>query len=404
MKRVRAKIFLLLILALVSVPDIAYSVGEFRLRIIDIVIILIGVLSLSFGFRFEFSNLDILLLSPLFGILFYSALLSPVQHFPLANSISDVLELFEIILLYFSSRNILNILEISFIWDLVHKIAIWTTASSFIGVVAFALTGTRLVYLPYVFGLPLLSMFYLVSAYFRTSEIKYSLFSIVILVRVLFTQSRSIWLAMLGAVILLLLVDGSLSYDKVQKELLSLLGTSSVVIVGTLAIFPSLTSRFLSLIRGNQFLFARPVIYLSAFQTFTQHPFGIGLGNFTLVITRAANEGVLAYPNWFRDIAGRWIIEYSLDALAAGRWGAHSDFVKFTTELGIIGGILITLFWMLVLKLIISSNPTKLNQPFRYVLVYFAIQSVINSYLLNGGNGAVILFLLSVLVTIYEES
>lgn len=404
MRRIRSHIFVLLILGLISVPDIAHPIGAFRLRPIDLVIVLISILSLSFGFQFRFSSLDIILLSPLFGILLYSIVLIPVQHFPVSNSIVDGIEMLEIIVLYLSSRNILCISDTGFIWNLLHKIAIWTTVSSFIGIVTFALTGTRLVYLPFVFGLPSLSIFYLVMVYLRTSKIQYGVFSIIILLRILFTQSRSVWLAMSGAVVLLFLMDGLPSYGKVQKELLSLSGAGSVVFVGALVIFPSLIDRLLSLIRGNQFLFARPVIYLSAFQTFTKHPFGSGLGNFTPAVTRAANEGVLSYPGWFRDIAGKWIIGYSMDALAAGRWGAHSDLVKFTVELGIIGGILFALFWALIFRLVIVADRTESNRPFRYILIYFAIQSTINSYLLNGAYGAIILLLLSVLVTTHVKN
>lgn len=403
MSRLRFHLLTILALGLVSVPDIAWPVGPMRLRIIDLVVVLIVILSLSFGYRIIISKLDVGFLLPLVGILTYSIGLMLIQSFPVSNSVVDGIELLETLALYVALAQILRKSNEGYLHELLHTIAIWTTASSLVGIIAYAHTGTRLVYIPYVVGLPVFSTFYLATMYLRTNQLRYALFSVIVVLRILFTQSRSVWLAMIGAIVIVKIIDRGSPIEEVRGQLITLVGGAGLACIGALTAFPGLVSRILSLVRGNQFLFARPVIYLSGLQLLAEHPFGVGLGNFTLAVTEAANKGTTSYPVWFEDMAGQSIIEYSSDALVAGRWGSHSDLIKFTVELGLAGAVLFVIFWLLIIGLVVVSKPSEIGTPLRLALIYFGIQSVINALLLVRGDGFAIMLLLSVLATAYTR-
>lgn len=403
MRKLRYHLLTILALGLVSVPDIAWSVGPMRLRMIDLVVVLIVILSLSYWCRISISRLDVRLLLPLVGILAYSVGLMSIQSFSVSNSIIDGIELLEIIVLYIALIQILRETDESYLHSLLHTIAIWTTVSSFAGIIAYVLTGTRLVYFSFVVGLPAFSTFYLMTTYLRTSQLRYAIFSIIVVLRILFTESRSIWIAMIGAIVLIQFIDSFPSIKEVRGQLIPLVTSTGLASIGALLVSPGLVSRILSLVRGNEFLFARPVIYLSGIQLLDD-PFGVGLANFTPAVTEAAKNGSLSFPIWFQDIAGQGIIDYSLGKLAAGQWGPHSDLIKFTVELGIVGTVLFTAFWLSIIRLVIISGRSKIGTPLRMSLIYFGIQSGINGILLVRGEGTVIMLLLAVLATHYSTT
>lgn len=399
MSRRRLQLFSVVVIGMITVPNVAIPVGPARLRPIDILAVTTVLLALSFGPKFDIARTDAWHIFPLVAIFAVSILRIPTQQFAIGNSVVDSIEVLEVVFFYVAARIILSESDDGFVNKLLYYITIWTVASSALGIVIFALTGIRLVYIPVVVGLPVLSTFYVVTAYMRTSNLRYIAFLIVLLLRIIFTQTRSIWIAMAGAAVILLLIEGLPSVDKFRKELVSLSAVAVVSVTGALVSFPGLVDRVLSLVRGNQFLFARPVIYISSWQLFVENPFGVGLGNFTPALTEAARGGELTYPDWFIRIAGESIIQYSNAAFLEGRWGAHSDLVKMWVELGFVGGFLFILFWALIFKTVISSERTAVTRPCKYVLIYFAIQSNINSYLLNAGQGTIIALLLAMLVT-----
>jgi hypothetical protein len=325
-----------------------------------------------------------------------------IQAYPVGNSIVDGIELLEIIVLYVSIIHILRRSDKGFVHSILHIIAIWTTISSLAGIIAYMLTGTRLVYFSFVVGLPAFSVFYFTTMYMRTSQLRYVLFCVVVVLRILFTESRSIWIAIVGAIVLIRIIDGLPPLRETRGKLIPLVSGIGIVSLVALLSTPGLVSRILSLVRGNEFLFARPVIYTSGVQLLSEYGLGVGLGNFTPAVTEAAKSGSLSFPLWFRNIAGQEIIYYSLDRLAAGQWGPHSDLIKFTLELGIVGAVLFTAFWISIIRLVIISGHSKIGTPLRMSLIYFGIQSGINGILLSRGEGTVVVLLLAILVIHYS--
>lgn len=402
MNRWYFRLLTILILGLISVPNISLELGPARLRPVDLIVICITVLSFIHSPRYTLTKFDVRLLLPLLGMFGYGIVLLNFQPYPVSNSIVDLIELFETIVLYISLRHLFKEGGVSLLNNLFYIVSVWTAISSVVGVLFYITTGVRLVYVPYVVGLPAFSTFYMVSMYFQTQKWRYLAFSVVIILRIIFTQSRSIWIGMVGAVLILLLIDRQEAFSSIRTQLPTVIVSIGMSLMSTLLLFPALIDRVLSLVRGNQFLFARPVIYVSGLQYLAEYPLGVGLGNFTAAIQKGAVNGTLWFPSWFRHITGEGIIDYMLEQIAAGTMGSHSDLVRFFVELGPVGGLLFILFWAVILRLIVITDRHALSNSLRLALLYFGIQSVINAYLLVRGDGFLIVLVLVALVTLNE--
>jgi O-antigen ligase len=172
---------------------------------------------------------------------------------------------------------------------------------------------------------------------------------------------------------------------------------SSAIIIGVLSFLPSILNRFLSIIRGSQLLFARPVIYYSGFQIFLENPYGVGLGNHATAVQDYARSNEFDYPQWFIDLAQENTIDHMMWQFNNNIVGTHSDLFGFLVETGAIGVLFFILFWAIVLRHVIRSDPITSQIVLKVSILYVGFQSIINSQLLTGG-GPVIVILLCLLI------
>lgn len=400
----KSDILTLLILGIISVPNTGLPIGPARIRPIDVITISIVLLSVVVNPQVRISRFAFRLVLPLIAVFLYAIIYLAFQPYPMMNTIVDLIELIEVITLLIALLNLFHYLSEEYLHGLMYSVAIWTTLSSAIGITVFLDSGTRLVYNPFVVGLPSFSLYYFATQYIQDMERKYVIFSMIIALRILFTQSRSVWVSMIVAGIALMVIDGTSTINRIRDQIATLFAGVGAACFVALLLFPGIVARILSLVRGTQFLFARPIIYISGLQLLLKYPFGVGLGNFTAAVSNLARTADLVYPIWFHELAGDWIINYSLQQLAAGNWGAHSDFVLLFVELGIIGGFLLILFWIIIFKLVIITKRSRVNKALRFTLLFFLFQSFFKSFLITSGNWAGVILMLTLSLSLYSKS
>ena len=392
-KIVSAQNLLGLVLAIsVSVPILdSVSVGPAVIRQLDILFLLLGIYVVAHTQEYQFPNQSVKMLLPLIGILIYGIIIIPFQQFSVSNSLVELIQLVEIILIFLT---LYQILSDEVVDQILYTIFVITIVCSALSIPYYLFTNNRFVGVWFIAGIPPFALFYGLSSYVDTRSWFAGIGVLLITIRIVLARSRSVWLLLPVAGILAIVIAnrGSMSKEKVRTfSGISLAGLLTILPI--VAVLPDLRRRFVSVVSGSQGLFARPVRYLSGIQALENYPFGVGLANYGVALQEMAKSDILAFPQWFRGIAGDWIIRRQLEKFRVGKGGPHSDLFKFLIETGLVGVSLFIMFWIMVLRSLMTGKEYRYRTAIQATIIYYGFQSMVNSILLAGGGVTLILFL-----------
>jgi O-antigen ligase len=372
--------------------------GPANIRLLDIAIASLIFMSVIESEKLELPSSIIVITAPLILLGIYSILIFPIQPYPIGNSIIDFIELIEIILFFLILSHNLSRLNKSGIETILRSIFFLTVIGSVAGILYYIATGSRFVGVPFIFGIPSFGIYYGLTYYLYYRNPVTIVFTVIILIRIIFQNSRSLWITLPVPILIIAFLHWKILTEILERDVLIRISALTSAIAGSIIIaVPPITDRFLSLVRGSQFLFARPVVYYSGLQTLVDNPLGIGLGNYATALQDYTVSGELQYPQWFVQIVQKDLIEAMFWRFDDGNMGSHSDIFGFLVETGIIGFSLFVLFWILLLRYIVTSSVSPVQLVLKMSLLYVGLQSIINSQLLTGG-GPYIMIILSLLV------
>ena len=348
---------------------------------------------------------------PVFATLAYAILLIPFQPYPTRNTFIDLLEVSEVLIGVFAIsyvsegiNNLTKVYDIFIISSLIESIFFFSYILS---------TGypyTFLGSLPYypAFGFPSVALIISIHKAGSGSVLKYLPIAFILVVRVFFQYTRSnlifIPIALAGSY---LLVSSTTRYYTKKNYLLW--GASSVIFlmvsvitVDTLAsTFPGVSAEVKSIVMGESGLFVRACVWYMMVVSLIDSPFGVGLNN-----TRPAVEATIAsgfdFPDWLVSFVGIDSVERVVSTFPAPNVG-HSSLFKFFVEMGPFGLAIFTYFWWLIFSYskhacVYATNESFENiYPSLSVLMYFFLQSLINTKLLDGWWLIILVFTLIVL-------
>jgi len=375
----------------ISVPIFSsISLGPAVIGQVDIFLLLLGPYVLV-SKQLTFPKRDLKTIFPLIGILIYSIILIPFQQFSIANSLVESIELIEIIVAFIL---IYQLLSDDVADQIMFVLFVTAVIGSAISIPYYFITNNRFVGVWFISGIPSFALFYGLSSYLNTRDWLSGIGLVLILFRIILARSRSVWLLVPIAGFLGIIVANG---NSIPKEKIRAFGSISAVGVVTVfplvALLPDLRSRFVSIISGSQGLFARPVRYFSGIQAVRNHPFGVGLANYSVALQEMVSRNMLIFPEWFRSITGDWIINRQLEKFRVGKGGPHSDFFKLLVETGLIGVSLFILFWLMILRSLMSREAYQHRTAVQATIIYFGLQSIVNSVLLAGNGIPLVVFL-----------
>ena len=395
---------LALFTSMVYLSGSGLSIGPMVIRFFDL-----GVLMLLIAFVISDSELkfrrNYLFFYIVFGsFLAYSIVLSPFQPYPQTASIIQIFELAEYFIV-FSIFSSLLIDKDTNEHEMILDTLLWiTVVGSLISIAFFFTYGVRPVLKWYFFGFPAFGLYYSTARYATRKDWRYLIITLIILIRIIVQQSRSSYIFVPLAVLFSMLITYRL---KEWKSLFSnknfAIGSvaTGLPVAGLTFFLPRVQDRLISIVQLSQGFLARPARWIAGLNVFYHHPFGIGLGNYVKAVQDFAISGKITYPSWFIDIFSPHRIAIEMNKYRVGNAGPHSDFFRLLIELGFVGGILILIFWTMLLKRMLNYSADPVSLTLVSSLIFLTLQQIVNSQLFSGGGGISIVVFISIFST-YE--
>lgn len=387
-------------------PTQGIPVGLLNVRLQDISILALVLVFATTERRLRTNNKALILVVPLIGLAVYSTILLPFQDFSVTSSLVDLIELSSYIALFVIITHYLILFtrdDIEKTLYLLFLISLWGSINALFHSI---LLGGRVVGVVYVFGASSIiyafGLYYTLSRLIEQGNYVYALGTVVILVRVLVSNTRTLWLLLPLPMLVILLRNGHFKWRGNIKKLFGYTTATASLVALSIFINPSTIGRFLSIIQGSQGLFIRPIRWYSGLQLLKEYPYGVGLGNFPTGIKHAVKLDLLTYPDWFSQTVSPSLIQHQKTIFTTGETIVHSDIFRFTAELGLIGTILIISFWTVVLRMIINQDNQGLL-PVAGTILYSCLYTIVNPGLLTG-NITITLILISIYATYSDVS
>jgi len=362
-------------------PSFSYSLGPAVIRSGDFLLLLLMIVVVISGpiILYKYSYFFIL---PLVIIGLYAAILSVVSG-PSSNTVIELIDLTTIIVSFAIIPALLfhtnNIIEKTLL-----VVFILTVVGSVTPIAYFIQTGDRPFGVPLSFGFPALALFYALTAYIHNKNILVGFGGAAVLFRILFQQTRLVWIFAPIAGVLILYTSNNNIKD-VLREHINLIYSFLFILSITIVSVPSIRERLVSIVEGSQALFARPVIYYAGLSAFWNNPLGHGLGTFSEAVEQSLKSGETTYPDWFINITGERVVSYVLGRIVQGETGPHSDLIKMAVELGVIGIICYSLFLLISIKVLLYEQETAQSKVLAAASLYLMLTNLINPGILAGG-------------------
>lgn len=372
-----------------SIPGISY--GPLVVRLQDLVFIILAAYYFLTNEKVILSENSLYIALPLIGIFIYSLLILPIQLFSIGESLFELVELLELIIVLIIFPHLISNGTGDIGRKALETIFILSVMGSIVSIPYYILTGGRFVGVWYIIGLPAIGLFLGVSSYMRSRHWLRLAGILFLITQIILARSRNRWVMLPIATILAIAVSTHLSYDRQTLGIFSRVTASVLLITGAIVvIFQDIATRFQSLISGGQGLFARPARYFAGLLISPNYPLGVGLANYGNAI-QESTISVSDYPAWFTDITGTRIVEKQLQ----GEPGSHSDVFQFLLETGLVGFSLFVLFWVRILRLLINGDDYHYRTGILASIIYIGLQSIINTQLLSGP-GVILVVLVSI--------
>jgi hypothetical protein len=378
------------ILALtITGPSFSYSLGPAVIRLGDLLLLFLTIVVVISGpiILYKYSYFLIL---PLVVIGLYAAILSAISGSS-PNTMIELIDLTTIIVL-FAIAPVLFFYGNNIVKKTLFVVFILTVMGSVTPIIYFIQTGDRPFGVLLSFGSPVLALFYALTVYIHNKSILIGLGGAVVLFRILFQQTRLVWIFAPVAGVLILYNSNNNIKNVLNEHVNIIYSFLSVLLIAIVSV-PSIRERLLSIVEGSQALFARPTIYYAGLSAFWNNPLGHGLGTFSEAVGQSIKSNETTYPDWFINIAGERVVSYVPGKIVQGETGPHSDLIKMAVELGIIGIICYCLFLLISIKLLLYEQKTAQSKVLAAASLYFILTNLINPGILsNGGNMYAILF------------
>jgi O-antigen ligase len=192
----------------------------------------------------------------------------------------------------------------------------------------------------------------------------YSIIIFLFTVLLLYNQSRSIWMGILFALIIMIMKWRSFLKEFINRERLFYLVILFLIILSTGLYFYQknwLLKRALEdSISDNTTENQRYFIYKNTIDIITDNPFfGVGVGNFTQIHKEYSDKMAYNNPELY----------YELSVTPRGH--AHNDFLHFFSTGGIFSVVLFLLFWLLNIKFFLEAEDEQDSILFSGFLVLF---------------------------------
>lgn len=402
MMRKKSTYLLAVFIVSVLLSGSGIGVGPAQLRLFDISISLLVVGFVVSGNQLVFYRDSLTVYVVFGGILLYVLLLFPIQEFSIIASLLQLIELTEYLIVFAVLSSFLadgSVRDFKFILDTVLFV---TVVGSLISVGAFVALGVRPVTQWYVFGLPAFGVFYAMARYVQTKDIVFVPVLLLLVVRVMIGQSRSVYifLPLAGAIALVVSRKSSVSPRAfLRRDIVGGAVASLLPVLGGWIFLPEIRARASSIFQLSSGFLNRPGRWLAGFDVFKQYPLGVGLGNYATAVQRTASEGVITYPQWFVNIYGSDRTARQITKFQSGSAGPHSDFFRLLVELGPVGAILLVVFWLFLMKRVLTYPTDPVAIALNATIIYFVGQQMVNSQLFTGAGGVLVIIFVALFVT-----
>lgn len=394
-----SSLYLALLVVFLTMPSVGFELGPASIRLQDIGLVLILGLVFVFEEELRIPKASFKLVSPLILLLLYSLAIGIYFDTISVNTLLEFIDLSEIIIGFLIIPLILlrNSIDVS------STILAWTfyitIVGSILGIAQFLVIGGRFVSVPYVVGMSSLSIYYGISRYLRDQETLVLLGTIIILCRIILSQTRSIWIFLpLSGFLAWIIFSDTTNFRSGVVETAKISAPPMILLLA----LPLVRTRLLSVVKGSQFLFARVVVFYTAVSISIEHPFGVGLGNYTTYASEMVTTGAIKFDSPIMSVLRERTVSHVSGNIAGGTVGPHSDFFKFLAETGVIGALLYTVFIVYVLRLLMSKRNSEYPIVLKAAIIYLIFSSLASQHLLAGG-GMQYVVLTSILIANESE-
>lgn len=302
---------------------------------------------------------------PIVILLTLSVFHLPFQGF-VTKSFVEIVELLEILLVFLIVSNIqITGLKTKDFQNVFKLIFFLSLVGSLIGIGYYFLTQQRFVETWFIFGFPAFGLYY--SYFFYTKEKKriYLLSFVFFLIFIILSRVRGVWIAVLLAPLILWILQGiRIRRLTINKRAVSAIFLMIFITVASIIFIPAIQSRVVSLVEHSQFMEQRYILGLSGLRmAIGTYGLGVGIGNFPYRLSEYLPK------EYYSQFSGR---------IETGGLGAHSDLIKFLSELGFLGIFFYCLFWYLIYKKIAFR---AINSISSLILATFLIEISLESFL-----------------------
>lgn len=384
-------------------PSFAYNLRGATVRSQDLLLLVLAVYVFLLMKQLRLYRYLTYAVIPLMSIFVYAVIFSIWTRTWNADVLIELIDLIRVIISFFLVSTILYFGDSSKIikYTLLTVFTI-TVIGSVHPIIDYATIGERTFGISFAFGLVSVSIYYSIWRYLEYRSYLSLAGFVILLIRVLIGQGRMMWILLpLAGLVALIISNQNLRSNMGRREIKLL-----SVILSLAALFllfsPQIQSRLLSVFKGTQFLFARPVVYLTGILIFFSNPLGFGLGTFSRTVQSELNQNEITYPDWFVDLVGQRLINHVSGKMANGITGPHSDIIQMMVELGIVGVLLYSLYLFGVLKIILRDSSADLSPVLKSSIILIIGTSVLNPGILSG-NGIIHAIVLSMYVAVAAD-
>jgi len=348
---------------------------------------------------------------PIFATLAYSVLLIPFQAYSLRNTFIDLLEVTEVLIGLFAVsyiskgiKNLTNAYEVFIFTSLVESLFF------FYYIISTGLPYTFPGSLPYypIAGFPSVALIISIHKAGSGGAMKYVPIACVLVLRVFLQYTRSNLIFIPIALVSSYLLVSSVKRNDIRKSHLIWGSLSTVLLMVAVltvdpltSLLPGVSVEVKSLIEGEGGLFVRACIWYMMIVSLVDFPFGVGLNNTRTAVEATISSG-FSFPDWFVSFIGTDSIGRVVSTFPNPNVG-HSSLFKFFVEMGPFGLVIFVYFWWFIFSYCKHACVYAMGDSFEdvfpslSVLMYFFLQSLINTKLLDGWWLMVLVFLLIVL-------